>query len=165
MNGCNMSFNSVDALQKHMLRHFDNPSSISKKTTREVSGKHSGSDEKASISGSSKTSVKEASGLDKLCTSVTEGSEVVKESDMKLTQQTPGGKCAYEGVHIRKGVKYYGVLIFPSLTLYSLETSPQALQLHRKQLKVRIPRKTLFTSLPPYSKLPLAFNGKYVMPW
>lgn len=23
MNGCNMSFNSVDALQKHMLRHFE----------------------------------------------------------------------------------------------------------------------------------------------
>lgn len=29
MNGCNMSFNSVDALQKHMLRHFEHSPNLS----------------------------------------------------------------------------------------------------------------------------------------
>lgn len=36
MNGCNMSFNSVDALQKHMLRHFDTnlSTSVATKSSR-----------------------------------------------------------------------------------------------------------------------------------
>jgi hypothetical protein len=33
MNGCNMSFNSVDALQKHMLRHFEDSPGKSSKTS------------------------------------------------------------------------------------------------------------------------------------
>lgn len=40
MNGCNVSFNSVDALQKHMHRHFETaPSPSKKKTVKDASSK------------------------------------------------------------------------------------------------------------------------------
>ncbi len=36
MNGCNMAFNSVEALQRHMMRHFDHtpPPSLSAKAVQ-----------------------------------------------------------------------------------------------------------------------------------